>query len=333
MEGLAMSFWKEKRVLVTGATGLLGSWLVNELLGRGAKVICLVRDWVPDTRLIAEGLLERVVSVRGSLEDLELAIRVLNEYEIDTVFHLGAQTIVGTASRSPLSTFESNIKGTWVLLEACRLCSSLVERVVVASSDKAYGVHSQLPYNEDMALQGCFPYDVSKSCADLISFSYYHTYGVPVAITRCGNLYGGGDLNFNRIVPGTILSALRGERPVIRSDGKYLREYFYVRDAVEAYIDLAERIPDEGIVGEAFNFGTEGPHSVLQMVQAILDLTGKQTLEPRILNEAKHEIPEQWLDCTRAHSRLGWQPRYTLDQGLKETIEWYSAWLERSVSR
>lgn len=333
MEGLAMSFWKEKRVLVTGATGLVGSWLVNELLRRGAKVICLVRDWVPDTRLIAEGLLERVVSVRGSLEDLELAIRVLNEYEIDTVFHLGAQTIVGTASRSPLSTFESNIKGTWVLLEACRLCSSLVERVVVASSDKAYGVHSQLPYNEDMALQGCFPYDVSKSCADLISFSYYHTYGVPVAITRCGNLYGGGDLNFNRIVPGTILSALRGERPVIRSDGKYLREYFYVRDAVEAYIDLAERIPDEGIVGEAFNFGTEGPHSVLQMVQAILDLTGKQTLEPRILNEAKHEIPEQWLDCTRAHSRLGWQPRYTLDQGLKETIEWYSAWLERSVSR
>ncbi len=328
-----MSFWKEKRVLVTGATGLVGSWLVNELLRRGAKVICLVRDWVPDTRLIAEGLLERVVSVRGSLEDLELAIRVLNEYEIDTVFHLGAQTIVGTASRSPLSTFESNIKGTWVLLEACRLCSSLVERVVVASSDKAYGVHSQLPYNEDMALQGCFPYDVSKSCADLISFSYYHTYGVPVAITRCGNLYGGGDLNFNRIVPGTILSALRGERPVIRSDGKYLREYFYVRDAVEAYIDLAERIPDEGIVGEAFNFGTEGPHSVLQMVQAILDLTGKQTLEPRILNEAKHEIPEQWLDCTRAHSRLGWQPRYTLDQGLKETIEWYSAWLERSVSR
>lgn len=332
MEGLDMSFWKEKRVLVTGATGLLGSWLVDELLRRDAKVICLVRDWVPDSRLIAERLLERVISVRGSLEDLELAIRVLNEHEIDTVFHLGAQTIVGTASRSPLSTFESNIKGTWVLLEACRLCSSLVDRVVVASSDKAYGVHTQLPYNEDMALQGCFPYDVSKSCADLISFSYFHTYGVPVAITRCGNLYGGGDLNFNRIVPGTIISALRGERPVIRSDGKYLREYFYVRDAVEAYLDLAERIPDQEIVGEAFNFGTEGPHSVLQVVQAILDLTGRQDLEPRILNEAKHEIPEQWLDCSRAHARLGWQPRYSLDQGLKETIEWYSAWLERSVA-
>ncbi len=330
LEGMDMSFWKGKRVLVTGATGLMGSWLVDELLRREAHVTCLVRDWVPDSRLLTEGADKRANLVRGSLEDLELAIRTLNEYEIDTVFHLGAQTIVGTASRSPLSTFEANIKGTWVLLEACRLCSNLIERVIVASSDKAYGVHEKLPYNEDMPLQGCFPYDVSKSCADLISFSYYHTYGVPVAVTRCGNLYGGGDLNFNRLIPGTIVSALRGERPVIRSDGSYLREYFYVRDAVEAYLDLAEKVPGEGIVGEAFNFGVERPYSVLELVKNILDASGRADLEPLILNEAKHEIPEQWLDCKRAHERLDWGPRYTLQQGLEETIAWYSGWLERN---
>lgn len=330
MESLDMNFWKGKKVFVTGASGLLGSWMVDELLRREAQVTCLVRDWVPDSRLFSEATQKRVNLVRGSLEDLELAIRALNEYEIDTIFHLGAQTIVGTASRSPLSTFESNIKGTWILLEACRLCSSLIERVVVASSDKAYGVHKQLPYNENTPLQGCYPYDVSKSCADLISFSYYHTYGVPVAVTRCGNLYGGGDLNLNRLVPGTIVSTLRGERPVIRSDGKYLREYFYVRDAVEAYLDLAEQLPAEGVIGEAYNFGVEKPYSVLELVQAILQIAGRTDLEPHILNEAKHEIPEQWLDCNRAHERLGWQPRYTLEKGLQETIAWYKAWLGRN---
>ena len=327
-----MSFWKDKRVLVTGATGLLGSWLVDELLRREAHVTCLVRDWVPDSRLLAEGATKRANLVRGSLEDLELAIRTLNEYEIDTVFHLGAQTIVGTASRSPLSTFESNIKGTWILMEACRLNSKLVERVIVASSDKAYGIHENLPYNEETPLQGTYPYDVSKSCADLISFSYYHTYGVPVAVTRCGNLYGGGDLNFNRLIPGTIVSALRGERPVIRSDGKYLREYFYVRDAVEAYLELAEKFPAEGIVGEAFNFGVEKPYSVLELVNNILVAAGREDLEPEILNEAQHEIPEQWLDCTRAHERLDWKPHYTLEQGLRETIDWYSGWVGRNRS-
>lgn len=322
-----MNFWKDKKVFVTGASGLLGSWLVDELLLRGAHVTCLVRDWVPDSRLLSDTTRKGVNLVRGSLEDLELAIRALNEYEIDTVFHLGAQTIVGTASRSPLSTFESNIKGTWILLEACRLCDSLIERIVVASSDKAYGIHEQLPYNEDTPLQGCYPYDVSKSCADLISFSYYHTYGLPVAVTRCGNLYGGGDLNLNRLIPGTIVSAMRGERPVIRSDGTYQREYFYVRDAVEAYLDLAEQMPGDGTSGEAFNFGVERPYSVLELVQAILQVSGRTELEPLILNEARHEIPEQWLDCTRAHERLGWQPRYSLEQGLKETIAWYKAWL------
>jgi len=327
-----MSFWKGKNVLVTGATGLLGSWLVEELLKNEAKVTCLVRDWVPDCRLFSEGLQNRASLVHGSLEDLELVVRALNEYEIDTVFHLGAQTLVGTASRSPLSTFESNIKGTWVLLEACRLCSTLIRRVIVASSDKAYGVHGQLPYNEDTPLRGCFPYDVSKSCADLISFSYYHTYDVPVAVTRCGNLYGGGDMNFNRLVPGTIISALRGERPIIRSDGRFLREYFYVRDAVKAYLLLAEQFPREDIVGESFNFGVGKPCSVLELVQQILVVTGRQDLEPEILNQAQHEIPEQWLDCKRAQQRLEWQSRYSIEEGLHETVDWYRNWLGRSAA-
>ncbi len=222
MEVVGVSFCQRRHVLVTGATGLLGPWLVEELLARGAEVTCLVRDWVPESRFVSEGLRERVQIVRGELEDLETAMRALNEYEIDSVFHLGAQAIVGTAARSPLSTFESNIRGTWILLEACRLCPNLVERVIVASSDKAYGIHADLPYREDAPLAGCFPYDVSKSCADLISLSYHQTYGTPLAVTRCGNLYGGGDLNWKRLIPGTILSALRNEAPLIRSDGSRL---------------------------------------------------------------------------------------------------------------
>ncbi|MBI1789945.1 MAG: GDP-mannose 4,6-dehydratase, partial [Acidobacteria bacterium] len=239
-------------------------------------------------------------------------------------FHLGAQTIVGTASRSALSTFETNVRGTWNILEAAKACSRLVQRVLVASSDKAYGAHDQLPYGEDMPLQGRFPYDVSKSCADLISLSYFHTYRLPVAITRCGNLYGSGDLNFNRLIPGTIRSALRDERPVIRSDGKFIRDYFYVRDAVEAYLQLAERLPEEPFQGQAFNFGTETPISVLDLVQAILRLMGKTALEPVILNQASHEIPRQYLDCSKARRMMGWQPRYSLEDGLREAIEWYT---------
>lgn len=321
-----MSFWNGRNALVTGASGLLGSWLTEELVARGARVTCLVRDWVPDSRLLGGDLLGRVNVVRGALEDLGVVLRALNEYEIDSVFHLGAQTIVGTASRSPLSTFESNIQGTWVLLEACRLCPDLVQRVIVASSDKAYGVHEKLPYDETTPLQGCFPYDVSKSCADLITFSYHKTYGTPVAVTRCGNLYGGGDLNLNRLIPGTIVAALDGQRPPIRSDGTYVREYFYVRDAVEAYLHLAERMPGDGITGEAFNFGVEKPSSVLEVVTAILAAAGRSDLEPEILNAAKHEIPAQWLDCSKAHDRLGWQARWTLERGLAETVLWYRAW-------
>jgi CDP-glucose 4,6-dehydratase len=329
MEDMGINFWKGRCVFVTGATGLLGSWLVGELVKREAQVTCLVRDWVPGSRLLHTGALAQVNIVRGELEDFSLLLRILNEYEIDTVFHLGAQTIVGTASRSPLSTFETNIRGTWNLLEACRLCAKLVRRVIVASSDKAYGIHDQLPYTEDTPLQGRFPYDVSKSCADLIAFSYFHTYGTPVAVTRCGNLFGGGDLNFNRLIPGTIRSVLQGEGPVIRSDGKNVRDYFFVQDAVEAYLQLAQYMLEQSCLGQAFNFGTETPKSVMDVVNLILQLTGASSLAPSILNEADHEIPSQYLDCSKARQKLGWQPRYTLESGLSETITWYREFLTR----
>jgi CDP-glucose 4,6-dehydratase len=326
-----IAFWKDRKVFVTGATGLLGSWLVDELLNRGANVTCLIRDWVGSSKLIGSKSFERVNTVRGELEDYQVLLRSLNEYEIDTVFHLGAQTIVGTASRSALSTFESNIKGTWNLMEACRVCSKLVKRVIVASSDKAYGVHDTLPYTEDAPLQGKYPYDVSKSCADLISNSYFHTYQVPVAVTRCGNLFGGGDLNFNRLIPGTIRSALQDENPIVRSDGKFIRDYFYVCDAVDAYLQLAEKLSDERFLGHAFNFGTETPMSVLEIVNKILEIMGRKSLSPEILNEACHEIPEQYLDCSKVRQMLGWKPKYTLEEALENTIEWYKKRLSSDI--
>lgn len=325
-----MTFWRHRRVFVTGATGLLGSHLVAELLARDAEVVCLVRDWVPDSEAVTAGTLSRCRLVRGELEDYMVALRALNEYEIDTIFHLGAQTIVGTASRSPLSTFESNIKGTWVLLEAARQLGKRIERVIVASSDKAYGAHDTLPYTEDAPLIGRFPYDVSKSCADLISLSYFHSFGMPVTVTRCGNLYGGGDLNFNRLVPGTIRSALLERSPVIRSDGTFVRDYFYVRDAVEAYLALAERVPEPGFIGEAFNFGTETPLSVVEMATKILGVTNRSTLPLTIMNQASNEIPRQYLDCTKARTRMSWRPKWSMDDSLRETVAWYADWMSQS---
>jgi len=327
VEGVEVSFWRDRNVFVTGATGLLGAWVVEELLARGARVVCLVRDWVPDSRLVGERLIDRTCVVRGDLVDHDVLVRALNEYEIDSVFHLGAQTIVGTAARSPLSTFESNVRGTWMLLEACRMNLARVERIVVASSDKAYGIHEQLPYTESAALLGSFPYDASKACADTIAMSYFHTYRLPVAVTRCANLFGGGDLNWSRLIPGTIRSALRDERPLIRSDGKYVRDYFYVRDAAEAYIQLAEQMPADGIVGEAFNFGIQEPLSVLEVVERLLRVMGKTELEPRILNEASAEIPCQYLDCSKARERVSWRPSFAFEQGLAQTVEWYERWL------
>jgi len=322
-----MSFWNNKNVFVTGATGLLGSHLTEELLARGARVTVLVRDWVPDSRAVSSALLPRCQVIRGELEDHPTLLRVLNEYEIDTVFHLGAQTIVGTASRSAMSTFEANIRGSWCLLEAAKQNSPRIQRVIVASSDKAYGSHDTLPYTEDAPLQGRFPYDVSKSCTDLISFSYWHTYQVPIAVTRCGNLFGAGDLNFNRLIPGTIRSALQNERPVIRSDGTFVRDYFYVRDAVDAYLQLAEHMPQDGITGEAFNFGTETPLNVIEVVDRIMRVMGVSDLAPDIRNEATHEIPAQFLDCRKARARMNWHPRFTFEDGLAETVAWYREWL------
>ncbi len=320
---MSTAFWKDRNVFVTGATGLLGSWTCQRLIDYGANVACLQRDSVPGSHLVRSGLIERVTVVRGDLEDYSSVLRATNEYEIETVLHLGAQTIVGTAARSALSTFESNIKGTWNVLEACRACAKLVQRVVVASSDKAYGSHPRLPYTEDTPLQGRFPYDVSKSCADLLALSYFATYRLPVCITRCGNLFGGGDLNFSRIVPGTVRSVLRHEPPIIRSDGKFVRDYFYVEDAADAYLFLAQRMDDPNLHGEAFNFGNQAPVTVLELVERILNAMDARQLQPVILNQASHEIREQFLDCTKARTRLGWRPRYSLETGLSHTIAWY----------
>ncbi len=333
MEGVEVvpNFWKDRNVFITGSTGLLGSWMTHALVERAANVVALIRDTVPNSELLRSGTIHRVNIVHGDLDDYFTVLRAINEYEVETVLHLGAQTIVGTAARSALSTFESNIKGTWNVLEAARVCSKLVKRVVVASSDKAYGSHPKLPYTEEAPLQGRFPYDVSKSCADLLSISYYETHRVPVGITRCGNLYGGGDLNFSRIVPGTIRSALRGERPIIRSDGKFIRDYFYVEDAVEAYLNFAEQMDRPELHGQAFNFGTETPCSVIEIVDRILKVMDARDLKPVILNEASHEIREQYLDCSKARTRLNWRAQYPLDQGLLRAVEWYRNFLGTSA--
>lgn len=314
--------WKNRNVFVTGCTGLLGSWLTKFLVERGANVTGLIRDWVPKSNLNWSGFLNRINVARGEVEDYFLLERVINEYEIDTVYHLAAQTIVGIANRNPISTFETNIKGTWNILEACRR-NPTVKRIIVASSDKAYGEHKELPYKEDTPLRGSHPYDVSKACADLIVFTYYTTYKLPVCVTRCGNFYGGGDLNFNRIVPGTIRSVIFDKRPIIRSDGTFIRDYIYILDAVEAYILLAEKMDDSSIHGEAFNFSNELQLTVLELTKKILKLMDREDLEPIVLNEARSEIKHQYLSAAKARRIFGWKPKYTLEEGLKETIVWY----------
>lgn len=302
----------------------MGSWVVQRLQERGADVTCLVRDWVPQSELARNGLLERVKVVRGDVRDQTLLERTLGEYEIDTVLHLAAQTIVGIANRNPVSTWETNIGGTWALLEACRR-SPRVKQIVLASSDKAYGVHEQLPYNETFPLQGRHPYDASKSCADLIAQSYAATYALPVAITRCGNFFGGGDLNWNRIVPGTIRSILRSQRPVIRSDGHYVRDYFYAEDGAAANLVLAEALANNPeLRGQAFNFSNENQITVLELVERLLQLMNS-SVKPDIRNEATNEIRHQYLDAARAREVLQWKPLFTLDEGLRRTIDWYKA--------
>jgi CDP-glucose 4,6-dehydratase len=323
-------FWRDRPTLVTGGSGLLGSWLVERLLQLEADVVCLLRDWVPRSELVRRNHLERVAVVRGDVRDQDLMERALGEYEIRTVFHLAAQTTVGVANRNPVSTFDANIRGTWSLLEACRR-SPLVAQILVASSDKAYGAHPKLPYTEDAPLQGRHPYDVSKSCADLIAQSYAVSYRTPVAVVRCGNLYGGGDLNWNRLIPGTIRSVLRGETPIIRSDGTCVRDYLYVEDGVSAYVQLAEALADRReLTGEAFNFGHNRPLSVRAVAEMLLALMKRADLGLDVRNEATNEIPDQYLDATKARTVLGWTPSCTVEQGLERTIHWYTELLGAS---
>ncbi len=322
-------FWQDRPTFVTGATGLVGSWLAGRLVEARAEVVCLVRDWVPNSELVRAGWLERVTVVRGDVRDQMLLERALNEYEIDTVIHLAAQTIVGTAQRNPTSTFETNVGGTWALLEACRR-SPAVKQIVVASSDKAYGDSGGGSYQEDTPLAGRHPYDVSKSCADMLAQSYAQAYRMPVTVTRCGNFYGGGDLNWNRIVPGTIRSLIRGERPVIRSDGQFIRDYFYVEDGAAAYMHLAECMAlNPCLRGQAFNFSNETPLTVLEVVEKIqqaLDIR----IAPEIRNEASHEIRCQRLNSERARRELGWEPLFAFEDGLERTSAWYRNFFEAS---
>lgn len=309
-------------MFVTGATGLVGGWLVKRLLEAEADVVCLVRDWVPQCELVRAGLMDRVTVVRGDLCDQECLERAIGEYEIESVIHLAAQAIVGIANRNPTSTFEANIGGTWKLLEACRR-SPKVKQIVAASSDKAYGDAPILPYTEETPLAGRHPYDVSKSCSDLICQTYAATYGLPVVITRCGNFYGGGDLNWNRIVPGTIRSVMRGQRPVIRSDGSFIRDYFYVEDGAAAYMHLTEQLArNPQLAGEAFNLSNETQVTVLQLVEQILAGLNS-SMRPDVLGEASHEIKHQSLDAAKARRLLNWEPLFTLNEGLSRTIAWY----------
>jgi CDP-glucose 4,6-dehydratase len=316
------SLWLDRPVLVTGATGLVGGWLVQRLTDVGADVVCLVRDWVPHSELVASRLIEKVKVVRGDVRDQEALERALGEYEVRTVFHLAAQTTVGIANRNPVSTLDTNIRGTWALLEACRR-SPAIEQIIIASSDKAYGDQDVLPYTETAPLLGRHPYDASKSCADILAQMYAKSYRLPVCVTRCGNFYGGGDLNWNRVIPGTIRSVLRGERPVIRSDGRYVRDFFYVEDGVHAYLRLAEQMAARPVLGgEAFNFSNELHVSVLEVVTHILALMNSE-LQPDVRNEASNEIRSQYLDAGKARRMLDWAPRFTLETGLLATVAWY----------
>lgn len=321
------AFWHGRRVFVTGCNGFLGSWLTEALLHRGARITGLIHEALPDSQLSRSGVERRIETISGSVEQGGLLHEAFASRNIECVFHLAAQSQVGEAQLDPLPTFETNIRGSWTLLEAARQNPG-VRRVVLASSDKAYGSHADLPYREHYPLRGAHPYDVSKSCADLIALAYHTSYALPVSVTRCSNLYGGGDLNWERLVPGTIRSALRGQPPIIRSDGTLSRDYLSVHDAVDGYLKLAEAMDDPAFHGEAFNFGSAKGVTVLEMTREILRATGRDDLQPQILDRASGEIDAQTLSAEKAARRLGWRPRTALDQGLRATVDWYRDFLD-----
>jgi CDP-glucose 4,6-dehydratase len=316
------SYWKGKTVFVTGATGLMGGWLVKALMHEGAEIVALIRDQAPKCMLVREGLIGRIATISGDLECLPTMQRAIAEYSPHAVFHLAAQPLVQVAKRDPVGTLRANVMGTWNVMEACRLAGT--SSVVVASSDKAYGASENLPYRETHPLQGRYPYDVSKSCTDLVAQMYAATYGVKTAIARCGNLFGGGDLNFSRTIPGLIKATLAGEPFVIRSDGKFVRDFLYVKDAAECYLILGEKLAeDPSISGEAFNFSLGERLTVLEIVHMTLAIMGRTDLKPVIQNIASSEIREQYLDASKAGERLGWQPHYGMKEAISETIDWY----------
>jgi CDP-glucose 4,6-dehydratase len=324
------SFWTDRPVLVTGATGLIGGSVVKMLLDQKADQVCLVRDWVPQCELVRSRLIEQVKLVRGDVRDQALLERVLGEYEIQTVIHLAAQSIISVANRDPAGTLDANVRGTWSLLEACRR-SATVRQVVLASTDKVYGEVEQLPYTEEMPFLARYPHDVSKACAELVAQGYAATYHTPLAITRLPNIFGGGDLNWNRIIPGTIRSVLRAQAPQIQSDGRFIRDYLYVEDAAAAHLLLAEKLAENpDLCGQAFNISNETRLTVLELVERILRLMGSE-LQPKVRSQARNEIRNQYLSAAKARQVLGWQPLFSLDDGLALTIQWYREYFERQV--
>lgn len=324
-----INFWENRKVFVTGGNGFLGSWLVNELLDKDAEVIVLIYEEDPRSNFYKWNLDKKTIQIRGKIEDYPLLKSIINKYEIETIFHLAAQPLVTVALRDPLHTFESNIRGTYNLLEACRH-SQLIKEIIIASSDKAYGDHKKQPYTEEHALQGKHPYDVSKSCADLLAQAYSKTYKLPIIITRSGNFYGGGDLNFDRIIPHAIAQYLKNKAPELRSDGSHIRDYVYIKDVVSAYISLAENLKEKNLSGEAFNFGWGKGYSVLEIIETIRNLM-KSDIKPKILNTAKAEIQEQYLNAEKISRVIEWSPKYTIEEGLKESIEWYKDFLNNKI--
>ncbi|OGZ27136.1 MAG: hypothetical protein A2365_00505 [Candidatus Nealsonbacteria bacterium RIFOXYB1_FULL_40_15] len=318
------NFWKNRNVLVTGGNGFIGGALSSELVEKGANVVVILRDWPRFGTLNLLSIERKVTITPGSVCDLDLVSRVLNEYHIDSVFHLAAQPIVSTANASPLSTLESNIRGSWIVLEACRM-HSRIERIVVASSDKAYGEHKNLPYTEDMPLLGNSPYEASKACADILSRCFSNTYDLPIAVTRCANTYGGGDPNISRVIPATILKILKGEDPVIWNKGTAGRDFIYIKDAVKAYLLLGEALDRKDVRGKAFNFGSANLISIQELIKLISSLMGKEDIKPVLMSnqDVIKEIDKQFMSFEKAKKELGWEPEWTIQNGLKETIEWY----------